>query len=48
VLVHAAAGDKVYPFTADPVLRNKLLNGLDDIAQTLQYEADIAAYEARH
>ena len=48
VTVHAAGGDMVYPFTADPVLRNKLLNGLDDIAQTLQYAADIAAYEARH
>lgn len=48
VTVHAAGGDKVYPFTADPVLRNKLLNGLDDIAQTLQYAGDIAAYEARH
>jgi 3-isopropylmalate/(R)-2-methylmalate dehydratase small subunit len=48
VTVHAAGGDKVYPFNADPVLRNKLLNGLDDIAQTLQYAADIAAYEARH
>jgi 3-isopropylmalate/(R)-2-methylmalate dehydratase small subunit len=48
VTVHAAGGDKVYPFSADPVLRNKLLNGLDDIAQTLQYAADIAAYEARH
>ena len=48
VTVHAAGGDKVYPFSADPVLRNKLLNGLDDIAQTLQYAEDIAAYEARH
>lgn len=48
VTIHAACGDKVYPFSADPVLRNKLLNGLDDIAQTLQYAADIAAYEARH
>ena len=48
VTIHAAGGDKVYPFTADPVLRNKLLNGLDDIAQTLQYADDIAAYEARH
>ncbi|MCC7299737.1 MAG: 3-isopropylmalate dehydratase small subunit [Verrucomicrobia bacterium] len=48
VSVHAAGGDKVYSFSADPVLRNKLLNGLDDIAQTLQYEADIAAYESRH
>ena len=48
VTVHAKDGDKVYPFGADSVLRNKLLNGLDDIAQTLQYAADIAAYEARH
>ena len=48
VTVHAAGGDKIYPFSADPVLRNKLLNGLDDIAQTLQYADDIAAYEARH
>jgi len=48
VTVHSASGDKVYPFSTDPVLRNKLLNGLDDIAQTLQYAADIAAYEARH
>jgi 3-isopropylmalate/(R)-2-methylmalate dehydratase small subunit len=48
VTIHAACGDKVYPFSADPVLRNKLLNGLDDIAQTLQFAADIAAYEARH
>jgi 3-isopropylmalate/(R)-2-methylmalate dehydratase small subunit len=48
VTIHAAGGDKVYPFNADPVLRNKLLNGLDDIAQTLQYAADITAYEARH
>ena len=48
VTVHAKGGDKVYPFNADPVLRNKLLNGLDDIAQTLQYADDIAAYEARH
>jgi 3-isopropylmalate/(R)-2-methylmalate dehydratase small subunit len=48
VTIHAAGGDKVYPFSADPVLRNKLLNGLDDIAQTLQYAADITAYEARH
>jgi 3-isopropylmalate/(R)-2-methylmalate dehydratase small subunit len=48
VTIHAKGGDKVYPFSADPVLRNKLLNGLDDIAQTLQYAADIAAYEARH
>lgn len=48
VTVHSTAGDQVYAFDADPVLKTKLLNGLDDIALTLQYEADIAAYEARH
>ena len=48
VTIHAADGDNVYSFTADPVLKNKLLNGLDDIGLTLQYAADIAAYEARH
>jgi 3-isopropylmalate/(R)-2-methylmalate dehydratase small subunit len=48
VTVHAAAGDQVYPFNVDASLKNKLLNGLDDIGLTLQYEADIAAYEAAH
>ena len=48
VTVHAAGGDQVYGFAVDPVLKNKLLNGLDDIGLTLQYAADIAAYEARH
>jgi 3-isopropylmalate/(R)-2-methylmalate dehydratase small subunit len=48
VTVHNASGDQVYAFDTDPVLKNKLLNGLDDIAQTLQYVADIAAYEVRH
>jgi 3-isopropylmalate/(R)-2-methylmalate dehydratase small subunit len=36
----------VYRFDVDPALKDKLLKGLDDIAQTLQYESDIAAYEA--
>ena len=35
-------------FDVDPVLKNKLVNGLDDIGLTLQYAGDIAAYEARH
>jgi 3-isopropylmalate/(R)-2-methylmalate dehydratase small subunit len=39
-------------FSADLKLdafdRHCLLNGLDDIALTLQHEAEIAAYEARH
>ncbi len=48
VTVHSASGDQVYVFEADPVLKNKLLNGLDDIGLTLEYADDIAAYEARH
>ncbi len=35
-------------FHIDDFVRNCLLNGLDDIGLTLQHEADIAAYEARH
>ncbi|MGN7469007.1 3-isopropylmalate dehydratase small subunit [Brevibacillus sp. SAFN-007a] len=36
-----------YPFAVDPYRRYCLLNGLDDIGITLQYEDKIAAYEAR-
>ncbi|EJL40852.1 3-isopropylmalate dehydratase small subunit [Brevibacillus agri] len=35
-----------YPFEVDPYRRYCLLNGLDDIGITLQYEDKIAAYEA--
>ena len=35
-------------FPIDDFVRHCLLNGLDDIALTLQHEAEIAAYEARH
>jgi 3-isopropylmalate/(R)-2-methylmalate dehydratase small subunit len=35
-------------FTMDKFSRHCLLNGLDDIGLTLQHEAEIAAYEARH
>jgi 3-isopropylmalate/(R)-2-methylmalate dehydratase small subunit len=41
------AGDAVYPFDIDDYTRHRLLNGLDDIAMTLQHETDIAAFEAR-
>jgi 3-isopropylmalate/(R)-2-methylmalate dehydratase small subunit len=33
-------------FTVDPFRRHLLLNGLDDIGQTLQHESAISAYEA--
>ena len=35
-------------FAIDEFARHCLLNGLDDIALTLQHEAAIAAYEAKH
>jgi 3-isopropylmalate/(R)-2-methylmalate dehydratase small subunit len=35
-------------FPMDEFVRHCLLNGLDDIGLTLQYEAEISAYEARH
>jgi 3-isopropylmalate/(R)-2-methylmalate dehydratase small subunit len=35
-------------FPIDEFVRHCLLNGLDDVALTLQHEAEIAAYEARH
>jgi 3-isopropylmalate/(R)-2-methylmalate dehydratase small subunit len=35
-------------FHLDEFVRHCLLNGLDDIGLTLQHEAEIAAYEARH
>ena len=35
-------------FAMDEFVRHCLLNGLDDIGLTLQYEKDIAEYEAQH
>ena len=35
-------------FYLDEFVQHCLLNGLDDIGLTLQHEAEIAAYEARH
>lgn len=48
VVLHAASGDVEYPFDISSELKTKLLEGLDDIALTLKYEADISAYEAAH
>ena len=38
----------VAKFPIDEFVRHCLLNGLDDIGLTLQHEAEIAAYEAKH
>ena len=37
---------RAVPFELEPERRRRLLQGLDDIALTLQHEHDIAAYEA--
>jgi 3-isopropylmalate/(R)-2-methylmalate dehydratase small subunit len=37
---------RAIPFDFDETTRHRLLEGLDDIALTLQYEAEIAAYES--
>ena len=47
VTLHASASDQVYVFKANAAVRDKLLNGLDDIALTLQYDADITAFESK-
>lgn len=41
------AGDHTFGFTVDPTHRQRLLDGTDDIDLTLQYAADIEAYESR-
>ena len=43
-----AAGELRVAFEMDPFVRHSLLHGLDSIGRTLQYEADIAAFEERH
>lgn len=39
------SGGKTYAFQLDDEVRHRLLNGLDDIAMTLQQDDAIAAYE---
>ncbi|KAI0092591.1 aconitase family-domain-containing protein [Irpex rosettiformis] len=45
--VHRANGKPPIPFTVDPFRRHCLLNGLDDIALTLQKASAIESFEAR-
>jgi 3-isopropylmalate/(R)-2-methylmalate dehydratase small subunit len=46
--VIVAPDGRELPFRLDPFQRHCLLNGLDDIARSLAYEDDLAAYEAAH
>lgn len=48
LVVVRPSGEEI-AFTVDPFRRHTLLNGLDEIGQTLQHTAEIATYEAaRH
>jgi 3-isopropylmalate/(R)-2-methylmalate dehydratase small subunit len=38
------SGNRVHPFTIDPVRKMRLLNGWDDIALTQSYRDRIAAF----
>lgn len=41
-------GNTVFAFEIDSAVKDKLLRGLDDIAESLLNEADITAFEAQH
>ena len=41
-----ACAGKTYPFSIDPVRRTRLLNGWDDIALTMSFQDQIAAFKA--
>ncbi|MBU0677098.1 MAG: 3-isopropylmalate dehydratase small subunit [Verrucomicrobia bacterium] len=44
----ALESGKSFSFEVDPGVKETLLKGLDDIAQTLEHESDISAFEATH
>lgn len=46
--LHKADGEVTYGFEYDPSVKNKLLNGLDDIEESLQHMEEIRRFEANH
>lgn len=48
LVLHKASGDVAYAFDYDSSVKNKLLKGLDDIEESLQYMSDIQAFEQKH
>ena len=48
ITLHAPTGDMRKKFEYDPSVRERLLNGLDDIGITLKYEDALKNFEARH
>ncbi|AYG00291.1 3-isopropylmalate dehydratase small subunit [Lactococcus allomyrinae] len=45
-LIQTSVGE--FHFDIDPIWKDKLINGLDDIGITLQYEKEIQQYEQQH
>lgn len=43
-----AFGDTEFKFKVSPAVKEKLLQGLDDIAESLLYEGDITTFEVEH
>ena len=37
-----------FAFELDPAVKEKLLLGMDDISESLQYEGDISTFESSH
>ncbi len=48
LILHAGDGEKVFAFDYDSSVKHKLLNGLDDIEESLQYLNDIERFEETH
>lgn len=48
VTVHAEGKDHVFRFEIDPSVKERFLQGLDDIGITLKEEAAITAFEKKH
>ena len=48
LIIHAASGERSYAFEVDSAVKNILLNGLDEIAMSLQNADDITAFEQTH
>jgi len=41
-------GAVVFSFELDPAVKEKLLSGMDDISESLQFESDISVFESKH
>lgn len=46
--LHKSEGKLSFAFDYDSSVKNKLINGLDDIEETFQYMDDITAFESSH